>query len=182
MGRLRIQSGSLKGRSIEVPEVGVRPTLGRIRETFFSWLRPSLPGSRCLDLFAGSGVLGFEALSEGAKHVVFVDCERACLQAIEKNAKDFGVLDRVSLVQASAPNLDALSGQSFDCVFLDPPYDQSYTMLSESALWLSEAGALSQGACVVGEWGKGDEPKVPITWQCLRLKQTKHLIPHLPKS
>lgn len=176
MGRVKIITGTLRGRWIDVPdEASVRPTLSRVRETFFSWIRPKLPGSVCLDLFAGSGVLGFEALSEGAGHVVFVDSNTACLDAILDQAKRFGLEDRITLLQANVPNVARLPLGPFDCVFLDPPYDQGKVLLEQSMEMLAKTERLHRGSVLLGEWGCADGPNISEDFQCLRLKKTKHL-------
>ena len=90
--QLRIISGLLRGRKINFEgENGLRPTHDRIRETVFNWLQPVIEKSDCLDVFAGSGAMGFEALSRGAKHVTFVDISKKAINNIQENAKRFGV-------------------------------------------------------------------------------------------
>jgi len=121
-GRVRIIAGEWRGRRIEVAEgTIVRPTPDRVRETVFNWLRDSLIGARCLDLFAGTGVLGFEALSRGAAEAWFV----------EQDAKLVDALRATALQLRSAPQIvrrDALAflreppAAHFDIVFVDPPY------------------------------------------------------------
>jgi 16S rRNA (guanine966-N2)-methyltransferase len=123
-GKIRIIAGQFRGRRITVPDrPGLRPTPDRVRETLFNWLGQSLDGLSCLDLFAGSGALGFEAASRGAARVVMVEQDRAAFEVLRKN---------LSLLNASQVELvldDAFAylkkGQGFDVVFLDPPFGQN---------------------------------------------------------
>lgn len=117
---LQIIAGDYRHRKIQFIEAdGLRPTGARIRETLFNWLAPDIIGKTCLDLFAGSGILGFEALSRGAKHVTFVEKNRYVAKQIADN------INTLKIPNATLLNTDfstALSGQ-YDVVFLDPPYD-----------------------------------------------------------
>ncbi len=121
-GSVRIIAGDWRGRRIPiVPDSAVRPTPDRVRETLFNWLRDIVPGARCLDLFAGTGVLGFEALSRGATEVWFVERDNALAAAIEAQAEIFDSRPRV-LRQDAAALLAGRPSAAFDIVFLDPPY------------------------------------------------------------
>src|SRR5210317_1361034 len=122
-GRLRIVAGKWRSRLLDIADVpGLRPTSERIRETLFNWLAPSIQGARCLDLFAGTGALGFEALSRGATLVIFVENSRRAARAIEKSAQ---ILDAAGAVVHRGDANDYLrdaAPASFDIVFLDPPF------------------------------------------------------------
>jgi len=123
--RVRIIGGEHRGRRIAVPDrPGLRPTPDRVRETLFNWLGQRLDGLACLDLFAGSGALGFEAASRGAAQVVMVENDRMAFRALEQ-ARDTIGLKAVTLVHADA--FDYLKGASvsFGVVFLDPPFRQN---------------------------------------------------------
>lgn len=122
-GSLRIIGGDWRGRRLPVADApGLRPTPDRVRETLFNWLAPQLPGSRCLDVFAGTGALGLEALSRGAGEVVFVENNPALATGIEHALTELGAAGgRVTRGQAPAA-LHALEGR-FDIVFLDPPFN-----------------------------------------------------------
>ncbi len=121
-GSVRIIAGEWRGRRIPITEgTAVRPTPDRVRETVFNWLRESLPGARCLDLYAGTGALGFEALSHGAEEVWFVDTDPALIAALNAQATTFGVKPRV-LRQDVAAFLCSSPTARFDVAFLDPPY------------------------------------------------------------
>ena len=125
MGRVRIIAGELKGRRLEVvDEPGLRPTPDRVREALFSILADRPTGARVLDAYAGSGALGFEALSRGARHVIFVDSSRSVVRALERSRADLGSLDRSRVVEGDVVRLldrAALAGP-FDLVLADPPY------------------------------------------------------------
>lgn len=120
----RIVAGTLRGRRLARPaDARVRPTADRVREAWLSIVGPALPGARVLDLYAGSGALGFEALSRGAASATFVDILPAALAAIRENARALGVTDRVEVVRMDALRyLDRLEGLAFDVAFADPPY------------------------------------------------------------
>ena len=122
--QVRIIAGDWRGRKLDFPDAeGLRPTPDRVRETLFNWLQPYLPGAHCLDLFAGSGVLGFEVLSRGAASVCFVERERVVCQSLECNIDLLDINARASLEHTDALQYLNASGESeFDIVFLDPPY------------------------------------------------------------
>ena len=121
-GRVRIIAGEWRGRRIEVAEdTAVRPTPDRVRETVFNWLRDSLLGARCLDLFAGTGVLGFEALSRGAAEAWFVEQDAKLVEALRTTAQRLGAAPRIVRRDALAFLREPPAAQ-FDVVFLDPPY------------------------------------------------------------
>jgi len=124
---MRIITGTLKGRKIPVPSTGLlRPTTDRTKEGLFSALssRIYFENRTVLDLFAGSGNLGFEAISRGAASVLFVDAEIKHLQHIERLAKTFGVLDQIEIKAKRIENfLEEERTTSFDIIFADPPYD-----------------------------------------------------------
>jgi 16S rRNA (guanine966-N2)-methyltransferase len=122
MNRLRIIGGEWRSRLIEFPDVdGMRPTPDRVRETLFNWLGQTLYGKTCLDLFAGSGALGFEALSRGAERVLLVESAREGVAALKQNALKLAA-QNVQIHHGDA--LQYLRGkpEAFDVVFLDPPY------------------------------------------------------------
>lgn len=121
-GSVRIIAGEWRGRRIPIAaNTSVRPTPDRVRETVFNWLRETLEGSRCLDLYAGTGALGFEALSRGAAEAWFVEQDPVLAAALTEQATIFGVRPRV-LRQDVATLLRGPPSTRFDIVFLDPPY------------------------------------------------------------
>ena len=122
-GRLRIVAGNWRGRRLPVLESrGLRPTPERVRETLFNWLMLWIPGKRCLDLFAGTGALGFEALSRGATSVVFVENSRRAATVIEKSAR-FLDASGATIHRGDADEyLRSARPAAFDIIFLDPPF------------------------------------------------------------
>ena len=119
---MRIIGGEFRRRMLEFPALaGLRPTPDRVRETLFNWLGQDLHGWICLDLFAGSGALGFEAASRGAARVVMVDSERDACEALKRNREMLGAAV-VDIQRADALSWLARDRETFDLVFLDPPF------------------------------------------------------------
>lgn len=146
---LRIIAGEWRGRKIHFPDLpDLRPTPDRVRETLFNWLMPYIEGARCLDLFAGSGALGLEALSRSASEVVFVDRARAVTDYLTQTL-DLLHGAKARVVQAAA--LDYLGGTAapFDIVFLDPPYRAG--LQAPCAAALEARGWLKPGAFIYVE-------------------------------
>ena len=126
MSRVRIVGGEWRSRLLEVAGVpGLRPTPDRVRETLFNWLGQDLDGQHCLDLFAGTGILGFEAASRGAGAVVLVERDPRALDALYKAAKTLQA-SQVEIVRGDAVRFAQTTPRSFDGVFLDPPYKQDW--------------------------------------------------------
>lgn len=127
---MRIITGSAKGKRLQSPRgTRTRPTLGRARESLFDILTPRLVGARFLDLFAGSGSIGIEALSRSAQLAVFVENDERAARSIRANLETTGVLDRARVLRMSAlPALARLAerGEQFDLIFIDPPYGQGW--------------------------------------------------------
>jgi 16S rRNA (guanine966-N2)-methyltransferase len=124
-GSVRIVGGRWRGTKLAVLDrPGLRPTSDRVRETLFNWLAPVLPGARVLDLFAGTGALGLEALSRGAAHAVLVEHDRAIADALRATVARLQANDIAEVVQADAMAwLHAQPDGAFDVAFLDPPFD-----------------------------------------------------------
>lgn len=121
--RVRIVGGRWKRTPLTVPSTAdLRPTPDRVRETLFNWLGQDLPGWICLDLFAGSGALGFEAASRGAARVVMIERDRAAYEALQRNRATLGA-DAVEIVRADALAWLAGNRENFDLIFVDPPFD-----------------------------------------------------------
>lgn len=126
-GRLRIIGGEWRRRVLQFPEAeGLRPTPDRVRETLFNWLGQDMTGLRCLDLFAGSGALGFEAASRGAEKVVLVEQNPRVADALLSNIRLLEAAGRVELVRQDALKFATSTAQTFDLAFLDPPYRQDW--------------------------------------------------------
>jgi 16S rRNA (guanine966-N2)-methyltransferase len=123
---VRIIGGAWRSRRIRfAPHADLRPTPDRVRETLFNWLGQDLTGLSCLDLFAGSGALGFEAASRGAGRVVMVERDRGIYAALEKNRDALGAL-QVELVRGDALEFVRRARETYDVVFLDPPFSSDY--------------------------------------------------------
>lgn len=160
--QVRIIGGQWRRRLLSFPDQqGLRPTADRIRETLFNWLGQDLAGRRCLDLFAGSGALGFEAASRHADRVVMVELARPVLAALKQNAALL-VAEQVEIVAASALQFLGLNDERFDVIFVDPPFgsDLLAQVLPLLATRLNEAG------CVYLE--SAQRPDLPDGWQVLR--------------
>lgn len=129
--QLRIIGGQWRSRRIPIADVvGLRPTPDRVRETLFNWLQQSILGARCLDLFAGSGALGFEALSRAAAQVVLVEQDSRAFTQLQLNATTLGAA-QAQLVHADAFSYLQCETEAFDVIFLDPPF---HCALPEKAL------------------------------------------------
>jgi len=169
--RIRLIGGSWRGRVLEFSDApGLRPTPDRVRETLFNWLQPLLPASHCLDLFAGTGALGFEALSRGAASVTLVEQAPSVAAQLRANAI------RLGASEADVVERDALSflkqplKRPFDIVFLDPPFHQG--LVDRAIEALVRSGALAQAALVYVESGVDEaEPQVPPSWSLHRDKR-----------
>ncbi|MEP7043458.1 MAG: 16S rRNA (guanine(966)-N(2))-methyltransferase RsmD [Dokdonella sp.] len=166
-GSLRIVAGTLRGSRLAVADVdGLRPTPDRVRETLFNWLAPVLQGARCLDLYAGTGALGIEAMSRGAGECVFVERDRALCRQLQEN------LARLHVEHARVVNdeafgfLTAVPERPFDLVFLDPPFGAE--LWSESARRLEQGGWLAAHAYVYVEAAPTAEFAAPQTWESHR--------------
>ncbi len=122
MNEVRIISGKWRRRKLAFPDrPTLRPTPDRARETVFNWLAPWLDGARCLDLFAGSGALGFESLSRGAAAATLVDDDPVVVRALQDSARAIGATD-CTIQRASALDFLRANNRSWDIVFLDPPF------------------------------------------------------------
>lgn len=168
-GQIRIIAGLWRGRKLPVlTHDGLRPTTDRVRETLFNWLMPVINGARCLDAFAGSGALGFEALSRHAGAVTFIELNRAVATQITANARLLAC-DLATVVNQSAPQFLAQPGTPFDVVFLDPPFRKG--LLQETVDLLEKNGWLSPNAMIYAEAEAESDPLVvPVNWLCHREK------------
>ena len=158
---MRIIAGAARGRRITVPSVpGVRATLDRVREALFSMLHGMVCDGAVLDLFAGSGSLGIEAISRGARHAVFVDSQRKCLDTIAENLLICGFEQHATLVQGVIPecfsDLEKKYKGRYDIVFIDPPYRATFDlgMLED----LSRFSLLQEDAKIIIEHDRRKEP------------------------
>jgi len=168
--QLRIIAGLWRGRKLSFPDVeGLRPTGDRIRETLFNWLVPELQGARCLDLFAGSGALGIEALSRGASDSLMVERDAKAATQLKLN------LELLKATHGRVANEDALSllkkgnqDEPYHIVFVDPPFQLN---LSQAVINALEAGNwLANDATIYIESGRDQSYHTPINWQLHRDK------------
>ncbi len=172
-GELRIIAGDWRGRKLRFPALpGLRPTPNRVRETLFNWLQATVPGARCLDLFAGSGALGFEALSRGAHSVTFID---NATQAVRQLRDNLQLLKAENAQVLTAPATDWLSRHAvdsearFDLVFLDPPF--GCDMLPETCALLESRNLLADRAIIYIESESAlGAPRLPENWHQTRSK------------
>ena len=169
-GRLRIVAGNWRSRLLEIADVpGLRPTSERVRETLFNWLAPRIEGARCLDLFAGTGALGLEALSRGATSVVFVESSRRAATVLEQNARSLDTSGAVIRHGDALEYLKTADPDSFDIVFLDPPFAAS--LLEETCKAIESSGIVVAGGLVYLEQDRTQSlPALPANWVTVKDK------------
>ena len=155
MQQVRIIGGLWRGKKLPVPEIdGLRPTPDRIRETLFNWLMMDCPGASVLDCFAGSGALGFEALSREAKHLTMIENNSRAWRNLERQAQRLQD-DRITLLSGDAIELIAQLKRQYSLVFIDPPY--ALPELRQQVLdSLIEHRRLLEGAKIYLEWPVGE--------------------------
>jgi 16S rRNA (guanine966-N2)-methyltransferase len=167
-GRLRIVAGIWRSRLVQIAAVpGLRPTAARIRETLFNWLAPRIPGARCLDLCAGTGALGLEALSRGAARCVFVEKSSQAAATLRANVASLAA-DGASILETDARSyLQRADGEAFDIVFLDPPFAAG--LLPELCQLLDAGTLLARNARIYIEEERAAEIcELPANWQVLK--------------
>lgn len=177
--KLRIIGGQWRSRQLEFIDIpGLRPTTERMRETLFNWLQPYIPGARCLDIFAGSGALGIEALSREASSVTFIDANSQVTRQIQQH------LNTLDAANAECIHTDALQWlqkntvEPVDIIFLDPPFRQS--LLAESCDHINKRGWIRPGGLVYIEAEKELQPlPIPANWLLLKEKTAGQLISYL---
>jgi 16S rRNA (guanine966-N2)-methyltransferase len=165
-GRIRIIGGSLRNSRLDVPDSpGLRPTAERVRETLFNWLAPTIDGARCLDLCAGTGALGIEALSRGAAGVQFVERDARAALALRENLARLKITAGQVSMQDAAQFLQGAPQQQ-DVVFLDPPF--ALQLWSSLAQQLEQGGWLAAQAWIYVESPRNLTPPLPTHWQLHR--------------
>ena len=151
---LRIIAGQWRGKKFRFPELDIRPTPDRVRETLFNWLQTRVEGAHCLDLYAGSGALGLEALSRGAAHCVFVDQNAEAIANLGDVLREWGADSATAeLVHTQAAQYLARTVRAFELVFLDPPF--AGAALAEVVTQLQGRGWLAPGCLVYFEHPRG---------------------------
>jgi 16S rRNA (guanine966-N2)-methyltransferase len=182
--QLRIIGGKWRGRKLNfVDAQGLRPTLDRVRETLFNWLQPVIYNAHCLDLYSGSGALGFEALSRGADHVTMVDNNRQVISQINQNLQllscenaDAVCMDAVDFL--SQQNMQAITQSKYQVVFLDPPFNQG--LLDSCCKKIEQQQLLADNSYIYIEAEKTLQlSNIPERWQKKKEKQAGQLAYYL---
>lgn len=174
--QLRIIAGQWRGRKLSfTPERGLRPTSDRIRETLFNWLGADIQGARCLDLFAGSGALGLEALSRGAAFCDFVDTSPAVLSQISSHLATLAAQSNAAChrqpAQRFLENVTESAAKPWDIVFIDPPFGDR--LVEPCCTFLAINRLLEEGALVYVETGANEDSALfPSNWQLHREKKS----------
>jgi 16S rRNA (guanine966-N2)-methyltransferase len=186
---VRIIGGGWRGRRVSFPDLpGLRPTPDRVRETLYNWLQHAIVGTRCLDLFAGSGALGLEALSRGAAAVVFVEQAQAAARGLVAELARLGGTPKARVVEMGASRFLRTAaeahghpyGAPFDIVFMDPPFGQE--ALAEYVPLLDLGGWVKSGGLVYLECEKSaGAPAVPAHWELLKSKSAGEVGYHLAR-
>ncbi len=170
-GKLRIIGGQWRRRLLPVVDLsGLRPTTDRVRETLFNWLQNDIAGAHCLDLFAGTGALGFEAASRGAASVTMLELQKTAWQTLTQNIKSLDA-QNIQLLKIDAFDwLRTKPDHVFDIVFLDPPFDSQY--LRQACEMLENQLHLSEHACIYLEMNsKQSLPELPENWYVTKEKK-----------
>ncbi len=174
--QLRIIAGEWRGRKLRFPDApNLRPTPDRVRETVFNWLAPTIHGARCLDLFAGSGALGLEALSRGAAFTTFVDSHKKVTQALQEHLILLNAKGKAEVLQIDGMKFLShtkflnTEAKIYDLVFLDPPYHLDF--MKKVVPLLEANGWLSDNAMLYLEIEKRQSlPELPENWKMLKEK------------
>lgn len=176
---VRIISGLWRGRKLHFPSnTKIRPTTNAIRETLFNWLMPVLPNARCLDLFAGSGALGFEALSRGAAHVTFIDSDKAVVDYLKSYIELLNANAEVHQFQIPTNRKLSKLKPPYDVVFMDPPFQKN--LIEPCCIWLEQNCLLANNSFVYTESESQLDPiHLPSNWEILRKKTTGHVTYYL---
>jgi 16S rRNA (guanine966-N2)-methyltransferase len=169
-GKIRIIGGLWRGRKLTIPDIaGLRPTPDRLRETLFNWLMPYITGASCLDLFAGSGALGFESISRGAQRSVLIEENYLIAQHLQQQLQSFPHAP-IKIIHQDALFFLNQTPTPFDLVFLDPPFHQN---LLNPSIELLQKGWLTQNALIYVEIEKNGSFNIPNHWELLRQQQSR---------
>jgi 16S rRNA (guanine966-N2)-methyltransferase len=177
--QIRIIGGQWRSRQISFYDApGLRPTPARVRETLFNWLQYDIPGSRCLDLYAGSGALGFEAASRGAKAVIQVENNSDACRALKETAVKLSAT-QIKTIQSDVFRYLANNTEPFDIVFLDPPFGMD--LATQTCHWLENKGWLSTHAKIYVETESKMKflKELPENWKLLNSKTAGEVGYHL---
>ena len=155
---MRIISGKYKGKKLKGFNIeGTRPTMDRVKESLFGMIQTYIPGSIVLDLFAGSGALGLEAISNGAKKCYLIDNNQIAIQAIKENSRNID--ENLKIINIDYKKFLKTTDETFDIIFLDPPYKEN--QLDKSLRIIEERKLLNNGGIVICEYEIG-EPKTNL--------------------
>lgn len=174
MGQIRITGGTHRSRKITVEDQpGLRPTADRVRETLFNWLGHNLTGYHVLDLYAGSGILSFEAASRNATHITTIDNNSQAIKQLEKNVNSLGI-DTINVIKTDAKQFIKDCQQKYDLVYLDPPFES--TELIEISDIITPL--IQSGGFLYREYGTTQEiPSMNQTnWTLLKTKKAGQVI------
>lgn len=170
---LRVIAGTAKRRALKSPSsaTGARPILGRIKKSLFDILRVRLPGADFLDLYAGSGAVGIEALSRGARSVTFVDANPLCLSVIRQNLSRLRMFDRARLVRADITKSLTPAGGPFDLIFMGPPYHDArwkpFHLVDPTLRAVRQAALLRPDGWIIAQH-HAKEPVTGDRWETFR--------------
>lgn len=176
--KLTIIGGDWRSRKISFEDAeGLRPTPARVRETLFNWLQYDVIGSRCLDLYAGSGALSFEAASRGAKSVVQVENNPVACRALKANALSLGA-EQIKIIQSDTFRYLAGDAEAFSLVFVDPPF--KLNLAAQTCHWLEDKGWLAAYAKIYVETERSCQlGAMPENWRLLKQKIAGEVMYHL---
>jgi 16S rRNA (guanine966-N2)-methyltransferase len=177
--KLRIIGGDWRSRQLSFADApGLRPTPARVRETLFNWLQYDIVGRHCLDLYAGSGALGFEAASRGAKSVVQVENNAQACRCLKDNAAALAAADRMTVVQSDVSRYLSGAAQPFNIVFLDPPF--GLNLAEPTCRQLEAYGWLAPNAKIYVETERDfNFSQMPANWRQLKSKSAGEVAYHL---
>ncbi|MEP4889407.1 MAG: 16S rRNA (guanine(966)-N(2))-methyltransferase RsmD [Aliiglaciecola sp.] len=175
-GSIRVISGKWRGRKLPVLEAqGLRPTTDRMKETLFNWLMPYVNESRCLDMFAGSGGLGFESLSRHASSATFIELDKIAAKLITSNLEKLKVEDQqTQVIQGNSLEVCSRLNQSFDLVFIDPPFNAGLVPKAIDVINQNNL-VLTQSVVYIECEAQNQNYQVPDNWQCIKEKSTQNV-------
>ncbi|GAB5412686.1 MAG: 16S rRNA (guanine(966)-N(2))-methyltransferase RsmD [Congregibacter sp.] len=167
---MRIIAGQWRGRSLPVADLPtLRPTTDRIRETLFNWLQSDVPGARCLDLFAGTGSLGLEALSRGASYCDFVEHQAPAQQALRSSLETLGAKEHATVYAGDAWQFLGHATAPYDLIFVDPPFDKP--IIESVCETLEDRALITPETLVYIEQAAQSASQVPSGWETVREKR-----------
>jgi len=169
-GQVRIIGGQWRSRRLRFPQIeGLRPSPDAVRETLFNWLQQDISGSRCLDLYAGSGALGFEAASRNASSVTMVEKNPAVIRQLRRNCDLLNAVKVIEIIQSAAEGYLKTCESSFDIIFMDPPFGSKD--LEKICVAIVESSVIAPDTLIYIESARSTEPlPIPSSWHIIRQK------------